>query len=90
MIGLRVIDPLYVFIDRRYPNGRNTEFDQVIQFIDDTIECTTMNFVVRGVYRTFVAAKETVRYNEINNIVLVYLPVHSIETAGLMVVVLLP
>jgi hypothetical protein len=48
-----------------------------------------MYAVVGWISRTFVTAKETVRHDEINNIILVYLPRHSIIAAGLMVLVLL-
>ena len=52
---------------------------QVIQFIYYAIECAAMYAVIGWINGTFVAAKETVRHDEINNIILAYLPVHSLQ-----------
>jgi hypothetical protein len=78
MVGFRVVVALDVLVNRRHPNRRHAKLEEIVEFIENAIERSSVDARVRWIGSSLVPAKEAVRHHEVNDIILGNLLVHII------------
>jgi hypothetical protein len=61
---------LNVLVNGRYPYCRHAKLEEIVELFDNAVERSTVDARVRCIGILFIPAEETIRYYEVNDIIL--------------------
>jgi len=76
VVGFGASVALNVLVNRRHPNRRHTQLEEIVELFENAVERSSVDARIRWIGGSLVPAEEAIRYHEVNDVILSYLPVH--------------